>query len=646
MNHGVLIFTNPMTVDAGEFMAKFKAKYNKWDAEITPKLEMTWKLNCQVLNHVINHPEKNIKYIVPAPTGSAKTENLITYCSLLPAGVTALISTNLIAEADNIANKINDEAGEEVACAFHSENTTSHTQAATYQIVVTTHAFYKNHYLGDDIWSILGENRDLLVIDEALDTMKEISVEDTAIERAIMIFSHLLKNPKFKNMPRFSKELQWLKDDLEILNNSKEGTHLISSDKLWKLTGGSKILSITFDRYKIFSEILGSANLDGETNTPLNRMGNTIQYHNILTGINDPSGTKKIKDELKETINSLNQLKERQVYITANNGNKSFNRVTDMIFKKALVCFDATANVNKVYSLRDKYYSDLDIIDRVKDVRNYSNVTMYTAIGQTGKDDIDISIATNILSSVKLGEKTLVVTHKGNRDYFTQAKENLYPEKTIEIAHWNAITGLNDWQKFDTCIVAGLNHKPRYYAQNRTIIHTDGESTAFGEKQNTLNTSIADSAIIVEIIQAINRIRVRKVIDDKGNCDEANIYMILPSRKDLDYKKAIRDEMPNINIKDWDLKTNTTSKKGKAKADIVIEYLSNNLKGGDQIEIYAVRDKLEINIDSYKSMIGKTQAKKEVFEERLRSHGFEITESLEGSRGRKRKTPKRYYHKI
>jgi hypothetical protein len=582
---------------------------------------------------------------VPAPTGSAKTENLITYCSLLPEGVTALISTNLISEADKIASNINREAGDERAYAFHSDSSLKDTEAANFQIVVVTHAFYRNHYSGDHTWSTLAENRDLLVIDEALETMKEISVEDTAIARAILIFSHLGKQKKFKQMPGFSKELQRLKDDLKILNNSKEGTNLISPDKMWTLTDGSQILSLKLSEYKIFSEILGDSNLDGDFNTSLNRLGHKTQYHNILTGINDKAKNTKIKEALRETIKNLNEFKDRQVYITANNGNKSFNRVTDMIFTKALVCFDATANVNEVYSLRSKYYGDIDMVEKVANVRNYANATLHTAIGNTGKDAIDIKMATSILNSVTLGKKTLVVTHKQNREYFMQAKENSYPQKTIEVAHWNAITGLNTWDKFDTCIVAGLNHKPKFYAQNRTIIHIGNTSISFGAKQNILNASIEDSSILVEIIQAINRIRVRKVIDEKGNCDDANIYIILPQYKDLDYIKTIKDEMPNINIKDWTL-TSSTIKKGKAHADIVIEHLKNTLKDDEQTAIYEVRDRLGIKLDSYKSMLGSTADKKEAFKKRLREHGIEITESLEGSRGRKRKIPKRYYHKI
>jgi len=642
-----LLFTTPMTVDVTKFIAKFTKKYTGWGGIVTPELETTWKLNCQILNHTINNPTKVMKYVVSAPTGSAKTENLITYCSMLPDGVTALISTNLTDDADEIAAKINNEKGKVFACSFHSKNDVNLLTAATYPVVVTTHEFYKKHYAGTPEWDFMVDNRNLLVIDEALDTMKELSVEDTAIARAILIFSHIQKWKKFKNMPRFSKELQYLKDDLKTLNDSKAGTNLIRSDKIWKLTGGSKILSIEFDKYKIFSEILGAENMDGEKNTSLNKLGKALKYSYILTGINDESINKMIKQELKETIDNLNQLKNRQVYITANIGNKSFNRVTDMMFKKPLVCFDATSTVNKVYSLREQYHKDIDRVEQVKNIRNYKNVSLHKIIDKTGKDNIDKNVATNILSSVKLGNKTLIVTHKKNESFFEQVKEDMYPSKTIEVAHWNAITGKNQWHDFDTCIIAGLNHKPEFYAQNRVIINTDTETTAFGVIQNPLKNAIADSAMIAEIIQAINRIRIRKVIDDKGNCDKANIYVMLPQYKDMAFVRDIKKEMPHIKIKEWKLKSATAIKEGKSHFDVVVKYLVNNLKDGDKIYINTVRDKLKIKDDSYRTMVGKTEGEKQEFKNKLYDYGIEIIEQSDGSRGRERKKyPKRYYSKI
>jgi len=645
MTNAELLFTTQKPVDVTKFKFRFKEKYRKWGACISKKLKENWGFNCAMLNYAINHPKKIIKYVVPAPTGSAKTENLITYCSMLPEDIQVLICTGLIDEANNIVSKINEEANKYIAFPHHSQLKSSDKDAVTAQILVTTHAFYKNNYAGSDIWNLIVKNRDLIVIDEALDTMNEISVEDNDIARAILIFSKIAKSPKYKNLSRFKKELEWLKQDLATLDNFKRGTSLLTSDKVWKLSEVNEILSLKLNKYKLLLEIVGGENIDGDTNTTHNKYGKKLKYSYILTGIDDKSIDNSIRENIKETIINLNELKDRQVYITANKGNKSFNRVTDMMPNKPVVCFDATASINKVYSLRAKYYNDIDMVDKLEGIRNYSKVTMHKVRGKTGKQDISIKVATDIFASVKLGKKTLIITHKKNKAFFEQVAKDKHPKKTVEVAHWNAITGLNTWHDFDTCIVAGLNHKPRYYTQNRVIINTDTEQTAFGTKQNHFNTEIGKSSIIAEIIQAINRIRVRKVIDENGNCDKANIYIILPAFLELDFKRDIQQEMPNIKIKEWKLKSGIVTE-GQSHFNTLINYLSDVLQDGEKIDFYEPRHKLNINKNAYKSMIGSGE-KYEEFKRKLHDYGFEIIESSEGSRGRKRtKYPKKYFHKI
>ena len=493
--------------------------------------------------------------------------------------------------------------------------------------------------------------------------MKEISVEDEAIVQAITIFIYLQKTIRFKGNSRFVKELDWLKNDLEILKNSEEkfgaGTKLISSDRMWtvstydkegKSVGESKILSLELTKYLLFSEILGAASLDGETYTSLNHFGRTVKYNKILTDIDNAAADKTIKNNLFETINNLNQLRNRQTYVTSNDGHKSFNRVTDMMFKKSLVCFDATADINEVYNLRAEHYKDIFKLPRIEGVRDYSNVTMYTTMTRTGRRGIDINVASSVLKSVTLGEKTLIVTHKQNEAFFEEVAKSVYPEKTIAIAHWGAITGLNNWKNFDTCIIVGLNHKSRSYAQNRVIINTLDEKKAFGNEQNDLNNSIESSVILSEIIQAINRIRVRKVTNSSGGCDKANIYITIPNPKynDYPYKKLIKAQMPNIDMTVWNLKSEIVYEGGAGHLESIIDYLEGNLttKGGTRL-VKDVRDALGIKAESYRDLIGKDSAKQEKFKKKIGLHGFDIIDVFEeGTRGRLKKKPTKYFHKI
>ena len=660
MNTMAILFMGREPIDSDDFLINFKRKYSRWnDFKVlrtktlagtrSSKLETTWKMNCKTLNFAIgdNARGRVMKYVIAAPTGSAKTENLITYCSMLPKDITALISTNLTDEADKIAKKINDEARDSRAVSYHSkkekEDILEIDEVAKYQVVVTTHAFYKMHYTGSDKWHKLGENRDLLVIDEALETMKELSVKDDSIKRAITIFEDIQKSNLFKEDHAFAKELQLLKDELQILTNYGGGTNLITDENTNVLRCKFTPLK-SIEKYPLFLKLFSkSQSKTTKTDPKFRKYFNTVNFNYIISGINDPSTNDILKNRLIETIVNLNLMsKLGQVYITSNQGHNTFHRVTDMMFTKSLVCFDATATANKVYELRSKYYNDIHMVTPTEGVRNYSNVTMHTTVERTGKKSIDKDVVANVLQSVTLGYKTLIITHIQHESLFVQEATQYYSDKIVEVAHWNAITGLNDWKDFDTCIIVGLNHKPKSYAQNRLIANTSSKEIAFGEEQNILNNSIEDSAILAEIIQAMNRIRIRNIVDLKGNCKPADIYIMLPSLNSTIYKKQISGHMPNIQFKDWVLKSAKHTGLATANFDILIQYLDGNLKSGESVKTKDVVKVAGIKSETFRTMMGKSIPQQQKFRENLRKCGFEIKETIEKGR----KTATKYFYKI
>ncbi len=622
-------------VSTTEFVDRFTKKFQQW-GKVTPALQETWRTNCLALNNTQHSKDDVIKYIVSAPTGSGKTENVITYCTMLPKEYTVLLSTNLTTEADNLANKINTESPSEDnrACAYHSKTDITIKEASQYQVVVVTHEFYKRHYTGDKEWLLLGENRDLIIIDEALDTMKEIFVEEQQILRAITIFEYLAKTSNPYGT-RFITELASLKNDLarlkEMVNRSGGGTNLMNSNKYWSLKDDVQVLSIELRKYQLFLNIIESKE---------------INYNKILTDTEDASEDKKIKMRLLQTLTVLNQLTNRQTYITANKGIYSMNRVVDTTPDKSLVCFDATADVNKIYEMRAKYHGDLVKVAKVDKVRSYSSVDMHVCKMKTGKSKITIERVTSIMQNVQFGDKTLIVTQLQNESFFNEIAKSNYPDKVIDVAHWNALTGLNKWQEFDTCIIAGLNHKPKSFSQNRIIVNTN-EVTAFGDEQHTLNADITDSTIVAEIVQAINRIRIRTVTKPDGGCESANIYITLPTSNIEVYKELITTQMSSINVKDWDLPSPTTAADSVGHFNSIIQYLKSNMKTGDKMLLVQPRKALGINAESYRSIIGKTASSKEQFKKKLEVFGLELLEITEvDSRGRSKAKPTIYIHKL
>lgn len=154
--------------------------------------------------------------------------------------------------------------------------------------------------------------------------------------------------------------------------------------------------------------------------------------------------------------------------------------------------------------------------------------------------------------------------------------------------------------------------------------------------------------ILSEIIQAINRIRVRKVTNSSGGCDKANIYITIPHPKynDYPYKKLIKAQMPNINMTDWNLKSEIVYEGGAGHVESIIDYLEGNLTKGGTVLVTDVRDALGIKTESYRDIIGKDSVKQEKFKKKIGLHGFDIVDVLEeDTRGRLKKKPTKYFHK-
>jgi len=635
----------PVTVK--KFTELFSKKWLSFGNIITPQLLKTWELNCVTMNQVAisnKHKVKIVKYIVSAVTGSGKTECQITYCSLLPKHIKVLISTNLTDEADRIGQAINNESGDKRASAFHTKNSTTIEEASQYQIVVVSHEFYRRNFDGGERWNELVADRDLVIIDEALDTLKEVSISKKDIDIAINIFTELSKWKKYQKDRQFQNDFEMLKYEKEILmllvQECGGGTKLINSEKSYDIPleqmhpsmfpsyHGQRIHNILGLKYNYLKEIL--------------TRNSTIKYNAILTKRDDSSKDRLIRNDIIKTLNNLEKLVGNQVYITANKGDYSYNHVIDSTPKKSLVCFDATADVNQIYNIRAKYHNDLAKIEKFDKVRNYDAVTLHLVPTNTGKGSIQEKNINSILKSIIFGKQTLIICHKENEAIVSQIIRNTYSDKDIKISHWGAITGLNTWKEFDTCVIIGLNHKPKSFSQNRVNIASN-EEIAFGENQKVLNHAISTSDISSEIIQAINRIRVRKIISSDGGCESANIYLTLPVFDFDEHVTLIRQQMLNISIKDWDVEgllTVAELKKGHLQS--ILLYLESHLMHGDEISIYEPRNTLNINGRSYSDIINAKD-----FEEKLKITGYEILTKKElDSKGRAKKRASKYIRKI
>ena len=96
---------------------------------------------------------------------------------------------------------------------------------------------------------------------------------------------------------------------------------------------------------------------------------------------------------------------------------------------------------------------------------------------------------------------------------------------------------------------------------------------------------LVDRQIAVSVIQAINRIRCRRVIDNRGNCEQADVYIVLPHDATGDkLLEATKQEMPGIKVADWPLELDGRHDAGASARRVshmeaLVTFMENALPG-------------------------------------------------------------------
>ena len=144
------------------------------------------KLNeCSIRNN--QHPHSyNKHFVLPAPTGSGKTQCLRFYAAelyLQNKDIGMVILSKFNSEVDEAVEQINRLAGDTIAIAYYTgadiKNKRNEGELDSYQVVVTTHQYFKlNHHKSASdkdtyrkVMSFNGHTRDIVVVDEAIDLM-------------------------------------------------------------------------------------------------------------------------------------------------------------------------------------------------------------------------------------------------------------------------------------------------------------------------------------------------------------------------------------------------------------------------------------------------------------------------------------------
>jgi hypothetical protein len=271
----------------------------------------------------------------------------------------------------------------------------------------------------------------------------------------------------------------------------------------------------------------------------------------------------RLRRRHESRLKSLHYLFRSWTYYSKHSIDHQFNTARLLIPEgiKGCVVMDATASTNVVYEL----HSDSYRIKPPVGSRNYSNVTLHVSRGhRVGKNHM-IKEAKKLsnqliydLNNRLKDRKVLIVTHKKVEPLLNKFDLTF----KLSTGHWGKIDGSNHWQYCDTVVIFGIPYLPKTWTSNifmalqgaqDTEWLQDGSARTF-RKHEDIRQALELGMISTSIIQAVNRVRCRKTVDNYGNCEQTDVYIMLPNNNlDEAVLRDIRTIMPRIVIKeDWD----------------------------------------------------------------------------------------------
>lgn len=524
--------------------------------------------------------------ILQPPTGSGKTQGACVFAAmqatanaqdaLKPVGI--LIVVRLKMQADIIAADINELAGRIVAVAHHSDKPATAQELLDSDILIITHQAYVNavEHLGshkDATWARFvtwhGGKRLLTIIDEALANV----VEETRVTEADLAQVLAYITPEMRHeFPEQLKVLEELRFVLVKCADPQSKTETQSTRMLWDDNDlGIQLPSMDALRLAMKS----------------------LQYDTLVLNENNDGSRKRIAKKVDEALRGSEALMEQWAYYQQKGQDHSANSSSFLIpwDVPGPVVLDATANANFLWDL---FGPKASIVRTPSKVRDYSKVTLHVARTSSG-----------------LGKNSMVPKAKTRVPRLLAALENeLGPERSVflclhkdiehvalnydhhfarfDVAHWGGIDGRNDWSTNDVAVIFGLPYRGQVWSTNLFFAlqgYQDDywlQNPGWNEHEDVRQV-MEQRQLSVSVIQAINRICCRRVVDAQGRCPQADIYLILPQDKTGDaIFQSILVDMPSLRVVPWAFELDGPQvrkiRKGSSH-DALLSYMTVRLPG-------------------------------------------------------------------
>ena len=604
-------------------LLRWKAHGNK--VVSNGSLQYNWNTIGEIYNTKLQGHSDTIQ-VIPAQTGTGKTLFTKVYLAHLLAYTDkpALMVVRERVTAHQVKNDIIKFANK--LCSTHSgsieacfsdgakdENGNSikglplwHPQAKKAQILIVTHNQISR--AAEDAWreqdeqysrldllyqTISGE-RNLVIIDEEIQLANTHSLSVEKLKNLKRRLDDLKdssayssKYSKLTTCPEFKAELAKIGEVKKALNkfetSSKKQENWIALRTEFKRTK-------TICNTKALAEYLNDVYWD---RILLLGRGNNVQLKREINEL--VQSTLAACDVFTRTWSFWDE-KESQA--------KMCNLMIATGLSKGAVILDATSTVNSSYELlkEESGIVDCEIVP-VKQVKNYSQGTLrvsYTKYAGKGMEDTffnegvpsaaDLTNrATSIVNNIQKtfekqdcsARKILIVTHKDyERSVLKKIANAGLNERfaAISVSHWGVLDGKNSWSDYDDIFVTSLPFLPDTHLVDMlmTLIGPDAAQYT-PEKISQVKKELWITQAISSVIQAVNRIGFRNIVDAEGNTKACNAYVVLPrSENGQEAYELLVNSLEGINVESWDYGYKTTTTKSRNEltpSDMILNHL-------------------------------------------------------------------------
>lgn len=543
-----------------------------------------------------NPGEEQLTFVLSPPTGSGKTIGTICYCAWLTwpeyihPGV--LIITQRVEECKYVTDKINEFGKRDSAIAYYSEANVSLNDLPNYDTLVITHEMYKRSL--EKLQSETPElskihkfleykfsGRALVIIDESISIIQSFIVGLNSLRKTLAVIEQHIRD-------RHPEAIESLEFTIEILAECHEKHQ--ANQQLPK----DEMLKPGFTNWEVdFTPLLEDLRNEKIENMAMHA----------------------------ERLNAVAEIMQGWFYYH-NSGKEHTLHFAKSLLPKELhgvAILDATAWASRYYEVHD----NCEMVPVVEGTRNYRNFTLHVSRGhKTGKgamieagSEFMEQIMTNLRRHLK-GRNVLGICHRDAEHWLAGANHDGFTFKTN---HYFNINGSNEYRNCDTILLLGLPYKPDSWATNVFMAVQGPQSTdwlrATGNRPwknyPDIKRELRLGAIASDIIQAINRIRTRKVISVEGDCPKSEGFILLPKLKqEADFiLTQIRKTMPGINIKeDWKFGNSSLKVKPREsnKGLTLISYLKT-MEAGEMQHKAHVANKLQLSSRTMATLIKKAQ---------------------------------------